>query len=62
MAVFVTIAVFWLIHGLLGDPTLLILGRDADPQTVQRVRHELGLDRHCTSNTPIGSATRLAVT
>jgi peptide/nickel transport system permease protein len=45
MAVFVTIAVFWLIHGLLGDPTLLILGRDADPQTVQRLRHELGLDR-----------------
>ena len=45
MAVFVTVAVFWLIHGLLGDPTLLILGRDADPQTVQRLRHELGLDR-----------------
>ena len=45
MAVFVTVAVFWLIHGLLGDPALLILGRDADPQTVQRLRHELGLDR-----------------
>jgi len=45
MIVLVTMAVFWLLHGLLGDPTLLILGRDADPQTAQRLRHELGLDR-----------------
>lgn len=45
MTVLLTAAVFWLIHGLLGDPALLILGRDADPQTVQRLRHELGFDR-----------------
>ncbi len=45
MTVLVTMAVFWLLHGLLGDPTLLILGRDADPQTAARLRHELGLDR-----------------
>jgi peptide/nickel transport system permease protein len=44
MTVLVTMAVFWLLHGLLGDPTLLILGRDADPQTAARLRHELGLD------------------
>jgi peptide/nickel transport system permease protein len=45
MTVLLTAAVFWLIHGLLGDPAYLILGRDADPQTVARLRHELGFDR-----------------
>jgi len=45
MAVLLTAAVFWLINGLLGDPALLMLGRDADPETVQRLRHDLGFDR-----------------
>jgi len=45
MTVLLTAAIFWLIYGLLGDPALLILGRDADPQTAQRLRHELGFDR-----------------
>jgi peptide/nickel transport system permease protein len=45
MTVLLTAAVFWLINGLLGDPAQLMLGRDADPQTVQRLRHDLGFDR-----------------
>ena len=45
MAVLLTAAVFWLINGRLGDPALLMLGRDADPETVQRLRHDLGFDR-----------------
>jgi len=45
MAVILTAAIFWLIHGLLGDPALLMLGREADPETAQRLRHDLGFDR-----------------
>jgi peptide/nickel transport system permease protein len=45
MVLFLTIAVFWLMHGLLGDPVMQMLGRDADPVTVARTRHELGFDR-----------------
>jgi len=45
MTVLLTAAVFWLLYGLLGDPALLSLGRDADPETAQRLRHELGVDR-----------------
>lgn len=45
MAVLLTAAVFTLVHGFLGDPVVLMLGREADPETVQRLRHELKLDR-----------------
>lgn len=45
MAVLLTAAVFGLVHGFLGDPVVLMLGREADPETAQRLRHELGLDR-----------------
>lgn len=45
MAVLLTAAVFALVHGFLGDPVVLMLGREADPETAQRLRHELGLDR-----------------
>jgi peptide/nickel transport system permease protein len=45
MAVLLTAAVFALVHVFLGDPVVLMLGREADPETVQRLRHELGLDR-----------------
>ena len=45
MTLVLTVAVFWLIHGLLGDPAVLMLGRDADPVTVARLRHQLGFDR-----------------
>lgn len=45
MALILSAAVFWLIHGFLGDPAVLMLGREADPETVQRLRHDLGFDR-----------------
>ena len=45
MAVVLSAAVFALIHGLLGDPTILMLGREADPEMAQRLRHQLGFDR-----------------
>lgn len=45
MAVLLTAAVFALVHVFLGDPVVLMLGREADPETVQRLRHELRLDR-----------------
>jgi peptide/nickel transport system permease protein len=45
MAVVLTAAVFTLVHVFLGDPVVLMLGREADPETAQRLRHELRLDR-----------------
>lgn len=45
MAVLLTAAVFALVHAFLGDPVVLMLGREADPETAQRLRHELRLDR-----------------
>jgi peptide/nickel transport system permease protein len=45
MAVLLTAAVFALVHVFLGDPVVLMLGREADPETVLRLRHDLGLDR-----------------
>jgi len=45
MAVLLTAAVFALIHGILGDPAVIMLGREADPDSVRRLRHELGFDR-----------------
>jgi len=45
MAALLTAAVFALVHVFLGDPVVLMLGREADPETAQRLRHELGLDR-----------------
>jgi peptide/nickel transport system permease protein len=45
MAVLLTAAVFALVHVFLGDPVVLMLGREADPETAQRLRHELRLDR-----------------
>ena len=37
--------VFSLIHLIPGDPALAMLGEGADPEQVQRLRRELGLDR-----------------
>jgi peptide/nickel transport system permease protein len=45
MAVVLSAAVFTLVHLFLGDPIVLMLGREADPETAQRLRHDLGLDR-----------------
>ncbi len=41
----VAMLVFLFVHMLPGDPARLAAGQDADPQTVELVRQELGLDR-----------------
>src|SRR3954469_6488985 len=41
----VTLAAFLLIHMVPGDPVRITLGAHAPPEAVQRVRHQLGLDR-----------------
>lgn len=40
----VTLGVFLLIHVIPGDPAVTLLGERASPETVQRLRHDLGLD------------------
>lgn len=42
---FVSFAVFFLIHLIPGDPAEILLGLRATPQTVHALRHSLGLDR-----------------
>ena len=42
---FLTALVFWLMQAVLGDPVVLMLGQDADPETIARLRHDLGCDR-----------------
>jgi peptide/nickel transport system permease protein len=42
---FLTALIFLLMHAILGDPVVLMLGRDADPATVARLRQDLGFDR-----------------
>ncbi|HXE48249.1 MAG TPA: glutathione ABC transporter permease GsiC [Ramlibacter sp.] len=41
----VAVLVFLFVHMLPGDPARLAAGQDADPQTVELVRRDLGLDR-----------------
>jgi glutathione transport system permease protein len=41
----VSVLVFLFVHMLPGDPARLAAGQDADPQTVELVRRDLGLDR-----------------
>lgn len=41
----VAVLVFLFVHMLPGDPARLAAGQDADEQTVELVRQELGLDR-----------------
>ncbi len=43
--VFLTALIFFLMQAVLGDPVVLMLGRDADPGTVARLRQDLGFDR-----------------
>lgn len=43
--VFVSFAVFFLIHLIPGDPAEILLGLRATPQAVHELRHTLGLDR-----------------
>lgn len=45
LTLLLTVAIFGLIYGLLGDPAYIILGREAAPDTVQRLRHQMGFDR-----------------
>ncbi len=42
---FLTGLIFFLMQAVLGDPVVLMLGRDADPATIIRLRHDLGFDR-----------------
>ena len=43
--VFLTALIFALMQAILGDPVVLMLGRDADPATIARLRQDLGFDR-----------------
>ena len=42
---FLTGLIFFLMQAVLGDPVVVMLGRDADPATITRLRHDLGFDR-----------------
>mmetsp|Transcript_6117 Transcript_6117/g.13714 ORF Transcript_6117/g.13714 Transcript_6117/m.13714 type:complete len:314 (+) Transcript_6117:5110-6051(+) len=41
----VALVVFLLFHVVIGDPTVVLLGKHATPQQMAELRHELGLDR-----------------
>lgn len=41
----VSVVAFALVHFTPGDPVALILGEEATPEDIERVRHQLGLDR-----------------
>jgi peptide/nickel transport system permease protein len=42
---FLTALIFFLMQAVFGDPVVIMLGRDADPDTVLRLRRDLGVDR-----------------
>ena len=42
---FLTALIFGLMQAVFGDPVVIMLGRDVDPDTVARLRRDLGLDR-----------------
>jgi peptide/nickel transport system permease protein len=42
---FLTALVFFLMQAVLGDPVVLMLGQDADPATIARLRQDLGFNR-----------------
>src|SRR5437867_602830 len=42
---FLTALIFFLMQVILGDPVVLMLGRDADPETIAHLRRDLGFDR-----------------
>ncbi|MEE9415888.1 MAG: ABC transporter permease [Acidimicrobiales bacterium] len=44
-----SVAVFWVLAVLPGDPATRILGTQATPENVERLRHELGIDRPLTT-------------
>jgi peptide/nickel transport system permease protein len=42
---FLTALIFFLMQAVLGDPVVLMLGQDAEPETIARLRRDLGFDR-----------------
>ena len=42
---FLTALMFFLMQAVLGDPVVLMLGRDAEAETIARLRQDLGFDR-----------------
>jgi peptide/nickel transport system permease protein len=44
-ALMVVVVVFSILHLAPGDPARLVAGDDADPQTLEAIRHDLGLDK-----------------
>jgi peptide/nickel transport system permease protein len=42
---FLSALIFYLMQVVLGDPVVLMLGRDADPATIASLRHDLGFER-----------------
>jgi peptide/nickel transport system permease protein len=42
---FLTALIFFLMQAVLGDPVVVMLGRDADAETIARLRRDLGFDR-----------------
>ncbi len=42
---FLTGLIFFLMQAVLGDPVVVMLGRDASPETIARLRADLGFDR-----------------
>jgi peptide/nickel transport system permease protein len=45
MLIAISIASFLLLHALPGDPTAVLLGQEATPETMAQLREELGLNR-----------------
>jgi ABC-type dipeptide/oligopeptide/nickel transport system permease component len=41
----ITILVFAIVHAIPGDPAVIAAGLEASPETVERIRRDLGLDR-----------------
>lgn len=41
----VSVVVFLIVHAIPGDPAVIAAGLEASPETVQRIRRDLGLDR-----------------
>ena len=53
---FLTALVFFLMQAVLGDPVVLMLGQDADPATIARLRQDLGFNRPAYVQYLTGSA------
>jgi ABC-type dipeptide/oligopeptide/nickel transport system permease component len=45
VAVIISVLVFSIVHAIPGDPAVIAAGIEATPETVERIRRDLGLDR-----------------